>query len=298
MEQLPSDRVRGSAPRYLACGAYRLPLESRTLVAGVLNVTPDSFYDGGRYSETEAAVARAHEMVREGADLIDIGGQSSRPFSKPVTEEEELARIGPVLDRLQGRIDVPVSIDTCRSGVARYAISRGACIVNDITALTHDREMLPLVAGEGVAVVLMHMRGAPGIMQVDTRYDDLVGEVKSYLFERASAVSGAGLESARIVIDPGIGFGKSVEGNLELLRRLSELKELGYPVLVGASRKSFIGLLLGVPEEERLEGSLGAAAAAVMNGADVVRVHDVKQTVQAIRVVDAIRREESKSCLR
>lgn len=282
--------------RAFRCGNRVLSIGERTLVMGVLNVTPDSFYDGGRYQDPDAALAGVREMVDAGADVIDIGGQSVRPSSDPVSVEEELARVKPVLDRLESRIEVPVSIDTYHSQVARYAISKGACIVNDVTALTWDAEMLPLVAGEGVGVVLMHMRGKPKTMQSDTHYDDVVDEVRSFLRERAGAVGAAGIDRDRIAVDPGIGFGKSVGGNLLLLRRLCELRDLGFPVLVGASRKTFIGRLLELPEEERLEGSLGAAAAAAMYGADVVRVHDVRETVRMLSIVDAIRRGEDGTC--
>lgn len=273
-----------------------LPLGERTLVVGILNVTPDSFYDGGRYLDPDRAAGRVREMVEEGADLIDVGGQSSRPYSEPVSAEEELARVKPVLDRLEGSLEVPLSIDTCNAEVARYAISRGACVVNDITALTGDPEMLPLAVEEGVALILMHMRGSPKTMQTNTDYVDVFSEVRSYLAERASAAEAAGVRRERIVLDPGIGFGKSVEGNLTLLGRLEELRELGYPILVGPSRKSFIGHLLGVPEEERLEGSLGAAVAAAMNGADLIRAHDVRETARALRVADAIGRGGNGTC--
>jgi dihydropteroate synthase len=284
--------------KHWSCGPHNLPVGGRPLVAGILNVTPDSFYDGGRYCDPDLAAERAFEMAAEGADLIDIGGQSSRPFSDPVTPEEELGRVAPVLDRLEGKIGVPVSIDTYDARVAQYAVFHGASIVNDITAMTCDPRMAPLVAREKVGVVLMHMRGTPKTMQTDTHYDDILHEVKSCLAEWVEVARNAGIPRDAIAIDPGIGFGKSPEGNLEILRRLTELKELGYPVLVGASRKSFIGNVLDVPEEDRLEGSLGAACAAVMNGADIVRVHDVRETVRAVGMVDAIRREGNESCRR
>jgi len=297
MTRSPSFRVQGSSRRALICGDRVLPLGERTLVIGVLNVTPDSFFDGGRYLDPEAAVARARRMVDDGADILDIVGQSSRPFSDPIPAREELNRVRPVFDRLEGSMDVPLSIDTAHAEVARYAISRGACMVNDISALTRDPDMLPVVAEEKVGVVLMHMRGTPKTMQEDTRYDDLLHVVKSFLALRAEAAVAGGVRPEGIVVDPGIGFGKSVEGNLALLGGLRELAELGYPVLVGASRKSFIGRLSHLPEEERLEGSLGAAAAAVMRGADILRVHDVRETVRMLQVVDAVRRGGDGRCL-
>jgi len=285
--ELSAQRPHARRSRF---GDESLPVGKRTLVMGILNATPDSFYDGGRYAGVQAAVERVHRMVEEGADIIDLGGQSARPFSEPVSTEEELSRVGPILDELESALRIPISIDTCDADVARYAISRGAAIVNDITALTADPEMLPLVAASGVAVILMHMRGTPKTMQADTRYADLVGEVRAYLAERAGAVRDSGVAPDRIAVDPGIGFGKSVAGNLALLSRLDEFRSLGYPVLVGPSRKSFIGKLLDLPGDERLEGSLGAAAAAALNGADILRVHDVRETVRALRIVDAIRR--------
>jgi len=297
MAESPPSRVQGSSRRVLTCGDRALPLGERTLVVGVLNVTPDSFYDGGRYLDPDAAVVRARQMVEDGADVIDIGGQSSRPFSDPVSREEELDRVRPVLEQLDGTIDVPLSIDTSDVEVARVAVSHGACIINDISALTHDPDMLPLAAGEGAAVVLMHMRGSPKTMQAATRYDDLLVEVKAFLARRAEAVVAGGVRPESVVVDPGIGFGKSVEGNLALLAGLRNLGELGYPVLVGASRKSFIGRLSDLPEDDRLEGSLGAAAAAVLNGADILRVHDVRETVRMLQVVDAVRRGGDDRCL-
>ncbi len=290
MARSASPQVRSSIPRSLHCRDRVLPLGDRTLVVGVLNVTPDSFYDGGRYLDAREAVARARRLAEDGADVIDIGGQSSRPFSTPVSREEELGRLKPVFEELRGTLDVPLSIDTTDAEVARYALSQGACIVNDISSLTHDPDMLPLVAESNAAVVLMHMRGTPRTMQVDTRYEDLLSEVKSFLAARAAVAVAGGVRPDAIVVDPGIGFGKSVEGNLALLSGLQDLAGLGYPVLVGASRKSFIGRLSDLPEEERLEGSLGAAAAAAMNGAVLLRVHDVRETVRMLRVVDAVRR--------
>jgi dihydropteroate synthase len=257
---------------------------------GILNVTPDSFYDGGRYLDPDAARARARRMAEEGADILDVGGQSTRPFSNPVTPEEEMARVVPVLEGLAAEVGLPLSIDTSNARVAERAIELGATILNDVTALTADPGMASLAARTGVGVVLMHMRGTPETMQKSTDYADVTGEVKAYLAGRAAAAEAAGIRPGALVVDPGIGFGKSVPGNLELLRRLPEIAGLGYPVLVGASRKSFIGRLGDLAEGERLEGSLGAAAVAAMNGASIVRVHDVRETVRMLRVVDAVHR--------
>ncbi|GAB4259332.1 MAG: dihydropteroate synthase [Deferrisomatales bacterium] len=270
-----------------------LHLSERPHVMGVLNVTPDSFSDGGDFVEPQAALDRALEMVEEGADLVDIGGESSRPGAAPVPEAEELARVLPLVEHLAPRLPVPVSVDTYKAEVARRTAEAGASVINDISGLRLDPAMAEVAARSGCAVVVMHMRGTPRDMQADTRYADLVGEVFAALAQSVDTAAAAGVPRERVLVDPGIGFGKSPEGNLVLLRRLEEFASLGCAVLVGASRKSFIGHVLGIPEpKERLEGSLAAAVVAVMHGAHVVRTHDVRATRRAVDLAWAVRRAE------
>ncbi|MEW5936500.1 MAG: dihydropteroate synthase [Candidatus Thermoplasmatota archaeon] len=261
-----------------------LELGARPLVMGAVNVTPDSFYDGGRYLDPQVAVSHALSLVSQGADILDIGGESSRPGAQPVPVAEEIRRTLPVVDALHEHL---ISIDTCKPEVAERAIDAGAAIINDITAL-HSPKMTELAAEKQVGVVLMHMQGTPQIMQVSPRYEDVVEEIAGFLAERADAARSAGIEKERIILDPGIGFGKTAEHNLEILRRLREFRSLGYPLLVGVSRKAFIGKVLDLPIEERLEGTLGAVAAAVMNGAEILRVHDVRECRRAALVAHAV----------
>lgn len=253
---------------------------------GILNVTPDSFADGGRYLEPEAAIAHALRMSLEGADFIDIGGQSSRPGSEPVPLEQELKRVLPVIERLASELTIPLSIDTYRSAVAEEALKAGVSIVNDITGFRSDPKMAEVVSEHGASVVLMHMQGTPKTMQAEPRYDDVVEEVIAYLGEGIKEAREKGID--QIIVDPGIGFGKTLAHNLALLRNLGELRRLECPVLVGPSRKSFIAAILDLPVEERLEGTAAAVAAAVLNGANIVRVHDVKEMKRVACVVDAI----------
>ena len=268
----------------------RLRLSGKTLVMGVVNVTPDSFFDGGRYASTDDAVRHGLRLVEEGADLLDIGGESTRPGSAPVPVREELRRVLPVLRSLRARSHVPLSVDTSKPEVAREALRNGAGLVNDVSGLG-DRRMREVVRRAGAAAVVMHMRGRPRDMQADTRYDDLLAEVFAELAERTARAEREGIASDQLVVDPGVGFGKSFEGNLELLRRLGEFRSLGYPVMVGASRKSFLGALLGgAPPEHRGEASVTAAVLASLRGASIVRVHDVGPTKEALRVSDAFRR--------
>ncbi len=277
--------------RVLRWAGGEVPVGDRPLVMGVLNVTPDSFSDGGEYDDLGAALARAEQMIEEGADIIDVGGESSRPGAAPVPEQEELRRVLPVVEHLASRVPVPVSVDTYKASVARRAVEAGAAIVNDISGLRMDPGMARVVAESGCTVVVMHMRGTPRTMQADTRYDDLMAEVHRALADSVRAAREAGVAEDRIWVDPGIGFGKSAHGNLLILQRLSELESLGCPVLVGASRKSFIGLTLGIDDpKDRLEGSLAAAVVAVMHGASVVRVHDVRATRRAVDLAWAVRR--------
>lgn len=255
---------------------------------GVLNLTTDSFYAESRVADVEEAVVKARRMVAEGADVVDLGAESSRPGAAPVDEAEELARLVPLVERLRREVDVPLSIDTVKPEVADECLGRGAQILNDIRGF-RDAEMVRVAARHRATVVTMHMQGTPPTMQHDPRYEDVVAEVKQYLADRVDALREAGVRD--IMIDPGIGFGKTLAHNLALLRHLGEFQTLGCPILVGVSRKSFLGTLTGgLPVEERLEASLAAMAASVMNGARVVRVHDVKESKRAVAIVDAIRR--------
>lgn len=256
---------------------------------GVLNVTPDSFSDGGLFYEPEAAIRRGLEMVEQGGDLIDIGGESTRPRSDPVPADEEWRRVGRVIETLSRKVDVPLSIDTMKSVIAEKAIKSGASIVNDVSGL-RDPAMVRTVASAKAGAVAMHMLGNPKTMQEHPQYADVVGEVKAFLADRIAALQGAGLSSESIAIDPGVGFGKSLEHNLALLRHLDVLAAMGHPVVVGVSRKSFIGLLGAGDKGERLSGSLAAATLAVSRGATIVRAHDVLETVRAMRVADALLR--------
>lgn len=261
----------------------------RTLVMGILNVTPDSFSDGGKFMDPSEAVAHGMEMAAEGADIIDIGGQSTRPGADPTTSAEERARVVPIIEKLAGELDVPISIDTYHSEVAEAALDAGAVIVNDISGATFDSAMPSLIARKGCPAVLMHILGTPKDMQANAAYSDLMGEISAFLRDRLRCLVEAGVDERMMMVDPGIGFGKTVEHNLELLRRLAELKSIGRPILVGTSRKSTIGSVLGgLPPEERLEGTAATVALAIANGADIVRVHDVKEMARVVRMTDAV----------
>jgi dihydropteroate synthase len=253
---------------------------------GVVNVTPDSFSDGGRYLDAEAAIAHGEKLVRDGAAILDVGGESTRPGAVEVGEAEELRRIGPVVAGLVGT--ATVSIDTSKLAVAEAALDAGASIVNDVTALRGDPEMAALCAERGVGVVLMHMPGNPRTMQDDPTYGDVVDDVKAFLAERTEAAVAAGIEEERIWLDPGIGFGKTLEHNLELLRRLGELRDLGRPLVIGTSRKSFIGKVDGSGVDARLGGTIASSVLAAAEGADVLRVHDLAEIAQAMTVAEAI----------
>jgi dihydropteroate synthase len=267
----------------LTLGRHRLPLD-RPVVMGVLNVTPDSFSDGGCFLDPSAALDHARKMIDDGADIIDVGGESTRPGVAPTSEREELERVIPLIEKIAA-LGVPVSADTRKPAVMRTAIAAGAAMINDVSAL-RTPGALDVVAGAEtpVAVCLMHMQGEPATMQQSAVYEAVVYEVKAFLAERAAACETAGIARDRIVIDPGFGFGKTVEHNLTLLRRLSEIVALGYPVVVGLSRKSTIGALTGRDAGERAAGSIAAALAAVARGAKIVRAHDVRETVDALKV--------------
>lgn len=253
---------------------------------GVVNVTPDSFSDGGRYLDPAAAIGHGEELLRDGAAILDVGGESTRPGAEAVAWEEELRRVEPVVAGLAGK--ATLSIDTSKAAVAAAAIDVGATIVNDVTALQGDLEMAPVCAEQGVTVVLMHMPGDPRTMQDDPRYEDVVDEIKAFLAERLQFALDAGIAEERIWLDPGIGFGKTLEHNLELVKRLGELRELGRPLVVGTSRKSFIGKVDGSEVDDRLGGTIASSVLAAAEGADVMRVHDVAEIVQAMRVAEAI----------
>jgi len=271
-------------------GERAFDCSERTLVMGILNVTPDSLSDGGRFLDRAAAVAHAARMVDDGADILDVGGESTRPGSNAVSVDEELERVRPVIERLaELHPAIPISIDTRKASVAAEALTAGASIVNDVSGGA-DPDMFDIVRDRDAAVVLMHMRGDPATMQEAPRYDDVVGEVHEYLRQRIEAAELAGIDPERIAIDPGIGFGKDLEHNLELMRRVDVLLNLRRPVLVGPSRKRFLGTILDVPEDDRVEGTIGAVIWLVSRGAHLARVHDVKEVVRAVRVADAISR--------
>jgi len=283
--------------RILRIGNKDFNLDEKTLVMGILNVTPDSFSDGGLYYSIDEAVEHAKRMEKEGADIIDIGGESSRPGAEPISVEEELRRVKPVVEQLINEISIPLSIDTYKSRVAEEILKLGVSMVNDITALRGDKRMVEVVKEYDATVCLMHMKGTPRDMQINPYYDDVMGEITGFLEERSRFAINHGIPKENIIVDPGIGFGKrtgkGVEDNCTILRELPRLKKLGFPILVGASRKTFIGNVCSgkdepLPVNERLEGSLAAACIAVMNGADIVRVHDVLETRRVVDLVDAV----------
>jgi dihydropteroate synthase len=270
-----------------ACGRS-LSLD-HPIVMGILNVTPDSFSDGGLWLDPEAAIAHGREMAADGAAIIDVGGESTRPDATPVPEEEELRRVIPVIEALAADPGIPVSIDTRKPNVARRAVEAGASIVNDTSGEESDGSMTAVIAGSGAAAVLMHSRGTPATMRSLTEYSDVVADVARFLAAWAVSLEAAGVPQDSIVLDPGFGFAKTLEQNLALLERLDEVLGLGYPVLVGTSRKSFIGAVLDLPEDERLEGTAATIAWAVSEGAHIMRVHDVKQMARVVKMADAIK---------
>lgn len=271
-------------------------INQKTLIMGVLNVTPDSFSDGGEFNSIEKAVERAIQIEKEGADIIDIGGESTRPGSEYVSVEEELNRLMPVIENLTDKISIPISIDTYKSKVAKKALDFGVSMVNDVTALRGDKKLVKLLVDYDVPVCLMHMKGTPKDMQKNPTYDNVLDEIYIFLKERVNFAMSHGVKKDNIIIDPGLGFGKrtgeGIEDNCHILNRLTELKKLNLPILIGASRKTFIGNVSAknkvLPPSDRLEGSLAAASIAVYNGANIIRTHDVKETLRCIRIVDCI----------
>ena len=272
----------------LNCRGKMLELWRYTHIMGVLNLTPDSFSDGGLYVDTDVAVEHALQMEDAGADIIDIGGESTRPGAEQTSLDEELGRVMPVIERLILQLHVPISIDTYKSEVARRALEAGVHMVNDISGLRFDSQMAQTAAEFNVPVAVMHIKGQPKNMQMNPTYTDLMGEIYDYLQESKELAIRANIPDSQIVIDPGIGFGKRLEDNYEILRRLGELRGLGCPILIGPSRKSFIGNVLNLPPDERLEGTSAAVACAISNGADIVRVHDVKEMQRVVKITDLI----------
>ena len=274
-----------------------MSLGAHTRIMGILNITPDSFSDGGRYFQQDRALAHAEEMIAQGADILDVGGESSRPFSDPVTEEQEACRVLPVIEYLARRVPVPISIDTTKSGIARRAIDAGASIINDISSLISDPEIGIIAANHDVLLILMHMKGTPKTMQVAPAYDDLIDEIHDFLADAISRAAACGVGLSRMIIDPGIGFGKTVSHNLRLIRELSRFNTLKAPILIGSSRKAFIRKILtsetgSEPSPDHpdvMHGSQAAVAAAVLSGAHIVRVHDVAAVRATVRIVDAVK---------
>ncbi len=272
------------------CGPHVIPHGRRTLVMGIVNVTPDSFSDGGSYANVDDAVKHAIQMVADGAELLDVGGESTRPGSDVVASDEEIRRVVPVIRRIVDELpDIPVSVDTRKATVAQAATEGGASIVNDVSAGA-DPAMFGVVAGAGAGMVLMHMKGDPKMMQDDPSYYDVVAEVRGFLGDRVEAAAGAGIDLDRLCVDPGIGFGKTLEHNLAILHDIRAFHHLGVPVLVGPSRKRFIGTLTDTEVGDRIEGTAGVVAWCAAEGVDIVRVHDVKEMMRVVRVVDAIAR--------
>lgn len=274
----------------LSWDGYFLNLEMRTHVMGILNVTPDSFADGGRYLEAEKAVEHGIEMANQGADIIDVGGESTRPYSKKISANEEMDRVLPVIEALSRETSIPISIDTYKSEVAREAINCGAAMVNDISALRFDPHMAHVVSQAGVPVVLMHMQGTPETMQVKPSYKDLIGEILDFLQQAVDRSAEAGIREDLVIVDPGIGFGKSFDDNLKIIKELSRFESLGRPILLGTSNKAFIGHVLEKEVHERGTGTMATVACGVLNGAHMVRVHDVAKTVETVKIVDAIKK--------
>ena len=262
--------------------------QSYTLIMGILNMTPDSFSDGGQFKSHDKAIDHALKMVEEGANIIDIGGESTRPGAEAVQLEEELSRTIPIIEAVRLKSDCLISIDTYKSKVAKAALDAGADMVNDISGLTFDHNMASLVAKRNVPVIIMHIKGKPGDMQKNPNYDNLIKEIKAFFEVQIAIAKRAGIDSGNIILDPGIGFGKRLEDNFEIIRELGQISTMGYPVLLGPSRKSFIGFTLDLPVEERIEGTLASITAGVINGARIVRVHDIRATRRTLTITEKI----------
>jgi dihydropteroate synthase len=283
--------------REIIIGNKVFDLSKKTLIMGILNVTPDSFSDGGKYNLLDDAVEHAKKMVKDGADIIDIGGESTRPGAIRISDKEEIKRVIPVISALSDQIETPLSIDTSKAKVAELAIKQGACFVNDVTALRADKKLLKIILKYQVKICLMHMKGTPRDMQINPKYDDVINEIKNFLRNQIDYALKNKISKHQILLDPGIGFGKrtgkGIEDNCIILKRLNELTSLGYPLMIGASRKEFIGRISGkqkpLPPNDRLEGSLAAAGIAALNGADIIRVHDVKETRRCLDIFDCIK---------
>lgn len=269
---------------------YTLELGRRTHIMGVLNVTPDSFSDGGIYFQTEKAIAHGLSMARDGADIIDVGGESTRPYSEKISAQEELDRVIPVIQALSKDLGIPISIDTCKADVARQALKAGASMINDISALRFDPEMIPVAAKAAVPVILMHMQGTPTDMQSNPTYKNLIPEIVDFLKSAMDKGVAGGIRKDMIILDPGIGFGKTFNHNLQIIKELGAFNALERPILLGASNKAFIGHILQKEPHERDTGSMAVVAAGVLNGAHIVRVHNVKKTVETVKMIDAIKR--------
>lgn len=270
---------------------FHFDFSQKTYIMGILNVTPDSFSDGGMFFNTDAAVEQALRMKDEGADIIDIGGESTRPGAEKITVKEEINRITPVIEAIAKRVNVPISVDTYKSAVAEAALSAGASMINDISGLMFDPKMSGVVARYQVPIVIMHIKGTPKFMQKNPTYEALIPEIMDYLYGSIEIARNAGIPDDMIIIDPGIGFGKTLEHNLEIIKRLNEFAGFEKPILLGPSRKSFIGRLLGdLSVAERLEGTAAATAIGIFNGANIIRVHDVKEMVRVSKIADAIKR--------
>ena len=282
---------------HLPCGRHSLILGEHTRIMGILNVTPDSFSDGGRFFTFDDAVAQGQKLFEDGADILDIGGESTRPFSDTVTAEEEIDRVVPVIEEIAKRVSIPISIDTTKAVVARRAIEAGASMINDVSALRHDHKLADVALEHGVPIILMHMLGSPKTMQVSPTYNDLIGEIRTFLENAIELAVKKGILKSKIIIDPGIGFGKTVEHNLLLIKYLRKFETLDVPILIGPSRKAFIRQILKDRNAEEIEadlpvvetGTQAAIAAAALNGAHIIRVHDVAGTRATLQVVDAIK---------
>jgi len=285
----------------LVWGKHRLDFGKRTCIMGVLNVTPDSFSDGGKFFSLDDAVAQGYKLFEDGADILDIGGESTRPFSNPVSEEEEILRVVPVIETLSKRIPIPISIDTTKAGVAEQAIKAGASMINDVSSLSFDPKMANVAVDYGVPVILMHMLGNPKTMQVEPFYDDLIGEIETFFENAIVQAENKGISRLKIIIDPGIGFGKTVGHNLLLIQRLHEFKTLKVPIMIGTSRKAFIRNLLKDNTVQMINadsamvesGTQASVAAAILNGAHIVRVHDVANTRATVKITDAIKNAQN-----